>query len=56
MWVRSKVETAIIDYIQKQQPAVQKYLKDPDMCGCVQRTIDGVVEDIYPTIIEEVRY
>lgn len=42
--------------MEKQKPKVATKFKDPDMCECIKRAIDGLVDDTWPLVINEVKY
>lgn len=55
-WIRIKVEQQVIKALEKSQPIVKSSLKDPDMCNCVKRTVDNLVDDVWPDIVEEAKF
>ena len=46
----------VMQMFSKLKPKVKKALKDPDMFECVKRTVDELVDELWPDIEEEVRY
>jgi hypothetical protein len=55
-YIRLKIEKMLINYLTSQPVKIKKALKDPDMCPCVQRRVDDLVDEFWPDVQNEILY
>ena len=54
-WVRGQIEKNVRGLMRKHAPVfLKKKLKDPAMCDCVKKTVDDIVDAIWPEIETEI--
>ncbi len=46
----------VVKSLEKAKPLVKDGAKDPDMCNCVKNTVDDMVDEIWPDIVDEVKF
>src|SRR3990167_6894937 len=55
-FIRLKIEKMLINYLSSQPSKIKKAIKDPDMCPCVERRVDDLVDEFWPDIQNEILY
>ena len=55
-FIRFKIQEIIIKLMERLRPYIKRKLKDPDMCDFVKRFVDDIVDEIYPELIEELKF
>lgn len=56
LWLRKKIERMVMQLFSRLKPKIKVALKDPDMCECVKKSVDELVDELWPDIEEEMRY
>lgn len=53
-FIRLKIEAMIVASLKKAPPVLKEALKDPDMCKCVKKLVDDMVDEFWPDVQEEI--
>ncbi|CAD8052863.1 unnamed protein product [Paramecium primaurelia] len=54
LWIKQKIEMAIIRVLEKTKPILLESILDPYMCDCLSKLIEDVFEEVWPDIKEEI--
>ncbi|KAL4470316.1 hypothetical protein ABPG74_011927 [Tetrahymena malaccensis] len=55
IWIRLKVENAILKILEKQKPKVKRLVTDPYMFKSIKQVIHDMIDDIWPSIEESIK-
>ncbi|EAR89534.2 transmembrane protein, putative (macronuclear) [Tetrahymena thermophila SB210] len=55
IWIRLKVENAILKILEKQKPKVKRLVTDPYMFKSIKQVIHDMVDEIWPSIEESIK-
>lgn len=56
IWLRIKIQENVLKALESLQPKLKKQLKDPYMFDWVKNMIDEIIDELYPDVVEEIKY
>jgi hypothetical protein len=56
LWLRLKIQSMILEFVDKARPKVKQAVKDPDMCQFVKDAVDVVVDSSWEVLTDEIKY